>query len=127
MSETPYREPAEMPAEPSEPVWSRIRAALGRLGILVLAAAGPTASFGLCLLGHAGHSKLEVIVAVMVIHIIGSLVPIIAKSAQPRHREPDNWFERRSWSEIALLASWAPFAFPMLGLWLLGQWVWTGK
>ena len=121
MSETPYREPAEMPAEPSEPVWPRIRAALGRLGILVLAAAGPTASFGLCLLGHAGHSKLEVIVAVMVIHIIGSLVPMT------RHQEPDNWFERRSWSEIALLASWAPFAFPLLGLWRVGRWVWTGE
>jgi hypothetical protein len=121
MSETPYREPAEMPAEPSEPVWPRIRAALGRLGILVLAATGPTASFGLCLLGPGAA------IIVTVVHIVGSLVSIITKSAQPRHREPDNWFERRSWSEIALLASWAPFAFPMLGLWLLGQWVWTGK
>jgi hypothetical protein len=121
MSETPYREPAEMPVEPSEPVWPRIRAALGRLGILVLAATGPTASFGLCLLGPGAA------VIVTAVHIVGSLVSIIAKSAQPRHRDPDNWFERRSWSEIALLASWAPFAFPLLGLWRVGRWVWTGE
>jgi hypothetical protein len=114
-----------MPAEPS---------ALGRIGILVLAAAGPTARYGGWTLpggkveeGETIEAAQALIVAVIVIHIIGSLVPIIAKSAQPRHREPDNWFERRSWSEIALLASWAPFAFPLLGLWRVGRWVWTGE
>jgi hypothetical protein len=119
MSETPYREPADMPAEPSEPVWPKIWAALKRLGLILLVLAGPVAS--VCLW------KLGIVAIVLAVHILGVIVPIFVKSIKPKHADPDNWFERRSWPEIAVLASWAPFAFPMLGLWRLGQWVGTGK
>ena len=51
MNETPYRESAEMPAEPAEPVWPKIWAALKRLGLILLVSAGPAASVCLWRLG----------------------------------------------------------------------------
>ena len=121
MNETPYRESAEMPAEPAEPVWPKIWAALKRLGLILLVSAGPVASVCLWRLGDVA------ILLDLVAYVFGVIVPIVAKSVKTPYSYPNNWFEKRSWSEIALLASWAPFAFPMLGLWRLGRWVGTGK
>ena len=121
MSETPYREPAEMPAEPSEPVWPKIWAALKRLGLLVLITAGPVMSTGI---GIGIYRAFNGTVVYWILYAaIGSILFPVMKSS------PDcpEWVESYSWPGVVLLTAWAPFALPLLGLYRVASWVRTGK
>jgi hypothetical protein len=118
MSETPYREPAEMPPEPTEPLWPKIRAAMRRLGLVALVTAGPIASINLWRIGASA-------VGVWTFHLLLIIGLVIGKGVGGAG-QPD-WFQSRSWAEIMLLAAWAPIVFPVLALKRAGQWVWTGK
>ena len=116
-----YREPAEMPTEPPEPVWPRIRALLGRLSLLVLIVAGPVIDTNIGI--GIGRTFNAAVFFWILYAVLGSIAPLVMKAA------PDSpkWIENRSWPWVVLFAAWAPFAFPMLGLYRVGRWVRTGR